>query len=348
MEVTQTNTAPDERQERIRMVRESAEGVLQEDLGRARRLRFGTEGYDPAKLAEFAELGWIATLLSEDRGGLGLGMGELAAIACELGRKLTPEPVWQMAIAASVHADEALLAGRTIILPAFATPGRDVPHLEGDRLTGTVERLPLGGKASAFVVESDAGIVLVQANSEGVSCSMGESHDGGHLATIDFINAPAEPLDGNAALLREQAALALSAYCLGLAESAFEITRTYLQDRRQFDRPIGSFQVLQHKMVDLLLELSLARAAVEQAAEFCDDHPDDLEEIKRQVSLARVQAAKAGDIVTRSAIQLHGGIGYTDEADIGLYLRKNMVLSGLLGSPAFHQARALEILENRR
>jgi alkylation response protein AidB-like acyl-CoA dehydrogenase len=339
---------PDERQERIAMVRDSAEGVLRDDLARARRLRFGTKGYESEKLEEFAVLGWIAMLLPENRGGLGLGMSELAAIACELGRRLTPEPVWQMAVAASVLAEDALLAGSAVVLPAFASPGAAIPKLSGDRLTGVVELLPLGGSASAFVVESDAGLVLVSASAEGVTCLVRESHDGAHLARLTFSDVPARRLEGDAWLLREWATLALSAYSLGLSEAAFEITRIYLTDRRQFDKPIGSFQVLQHKMVDLFLELSLARAAVEQAAETCDDRGNDRQEIRRQVSLARIQSGKAADLVTRAAIQLHGGIGYTDEADIGLYLRKNMVLSGLMGSTAFHQARAFELLENQQ
>lgn len=347
MDVVHIDSAPDEREDRIRMVRESAEAVLRDDIRRARALRFGTAGYDPAKLEEFAALGWMMTLLPEADGGLGMGLGELVAIASQLGRNLTPEPVLPMALVASILADAGLLEGRRVVLPGLARAGRPAPVFSGGRVTGEVEPVLLGGAASALLVETDRGAALVEAGAEGLTLDIRETHDGGHVAMPRLDGTPALPVDGDMALLREKAVLAHAACCLGLAEAAFEITCVYLKDRQQFGRPIGAFQALQHRMVDLLLELALARATVEQAADTIDRAPAGRREVQRQVSLARLQAGKAADIVTRSAIQLHGGIGYTDEADIGLYLRRSMTLSGLLGSGDFHQMRAFELQKER-
>lgn len=347
MDVALVEQAPDEREDRIRMVRESAADVLKGDVKRARSLRFGTPGIEASKLEEFASLGWLMTLLSEEGGGLGMGLGELAAIATELGRNLTPEPVVPMALAASLLGDPELLEGRRIVLPAFARSDATVPAFVDGVLTGAVEPVPLGGAAAALLVESDQGAALVETNAPGVSIDTRAAHDGGHLAFARFERSPATLVEGDMTLLREQATLAHAAYCLGLAEEAFEITSSYLKERQQFGRPIGAFQALQHRMVDLLLELSLARATVEQAAETMDIAPGDRREIQRHVSLAWSQTGKAADAVTRAAIQLHGGIGYTDEADIGLYLRKAMVLTGLMGRADFHQMRALQHLEAR-
>lgn len=347
MEVPTIDVAPDEREDNIRMVRDSAADVLRDDLTRNRALRFGPRGHDPARLKEFAALGWTMLRLPEERGGLGLGLAGLAAVAEELGRVLSPEPVIAMALTAALLPDEAILAGTRIVLPAFAPFGGEQPRLAGDRVTGQAEPVLLGAVADAWLVQTDGGAVLVEAGAPGVSVEAMASHDGGHLAALRFSDAPAARVAGDVEGLREEAALALSAYLLGLAERAFDITGTYLKDRRQFERPIGSFQVLQHRMVDLYLEIALARAAVEQAAEFADRRPEEEAGIRRLVSLARAQAGQAADRVTRAAIQMHGGIGYTDEADIGLFLRKFMVLSGLLGGGRFHWARALQLTETR-
>lgn len=347
MDVPVIDTAPDEREDNIRMVRDSAADVLRDDVARNRALRFGTPGHDPARLKEFAALGWTMVRLPEDRGGLGLGLAGLTAVAEELGRVLSPEPVVSMALVASLLPEESILSGARIVLPAFAPFGADLPRLAGDEVSGQAEPVHLGKIADAWLVQTDCGAALVDASSPGVTVEARTTHDGGHLAALRFERARAIRVEGDMATLREEAALALSAYLLGLAQGAFDITSAYLKDRRQFDRPIGSFQVLQHQMVDLYLELALARATIEQAAEFADRRPDEDGESRRLISLARAQAGQAAGLVTRVSIQMHGGIGYTDEADIGLFLRKYMVLSGLLGGSRFHWARARQLTETR-
>jgi len=338
-------TDADERAARIEMVGASAEDILCNDRKRARALRFSRPGFDPRKWDEFRQLGWLMLRVSEPEGGLGCGLGELCAIARHMGRGLTPEPVLAAALAASVLPDpqrERALAGQGIILPAFAAFGAAAPVHSDGRVTGLLEAVPYAAGASMFLVQLDNGAALVSPGGEGVELRLAGTHDGGHAGVLSLRDAPAVVIDVDLTTVREHAALALSAYLLGVAEVALDITIDYLRQRRQFNKPIGAFQALQHKSVDLLMEIWLMRAAIGAASSACDAGVEG-DELRKTVSLAKARASKAAAVVTQAAIQLHGGIGYTDEADIGLYLRKVMSCGGLLGTERFHRDRAFRL-----
>lgn len=345
MDITVTQTAPDEREESIRLIAESAAGVLKGDRARARRLRFAKPGIERATWAALAEQGWLLLRLPEERGGLAMGLSELCVIARAMGAELTPEPLPMASLIAPALPDDMLtevLDSRSIALPAFARHDGPMPVLDGGRLSGVCDAVPMAGVADAFVVQTITGAALVRAGAGGVVLQARDSHDGGHLGFLTFEGAAATAIAADMASLRDQAALVLSGQLLGIAETAFDITLAYLKDRRQFDQPIGAFQALQHRMVDLYLELTLMRAAVDSAAAALDDGATG-DAAARAVSLAKAGATRGAQTITQAAIQLHGGIGYTDEADIGLYLRKAMTLAGLLGTEAFHRARALTL-----
>jgi alkylation response protein AidB-like acyl-CoA dehydrogenase len=121
-------------------------------------------------------------------------------------------------------------------------------------------------------------------------------------------------------------------------DRVFGITLEYLKTREQFGRKIGSFQALQHRSADLKIQLSLTRAVVDAAARTMDQSKD-ARERRAAVSRAKARASDAASIMTRGCIQLHGGIGYTDAADPGLFLRKMMVLAPMFGSAPVHRAR---------
>jgi alkylation response protein AidB-like acyl-CoA dehydrogenase len=347
MDIFGKRIGSDEREESVRMIGESAAAVLKGDRARARSIRFTDAGLDRARLSEFAELGWMTLRVSEADGGLGLGVSELCALARQLGRELTPEPVPLLAIAAarlSTPSRDAIVSGEQVIIPIFARYGEAAASLADGRLTGRMEPTPFGAGADAFLVQSETGAALVRADGSGVSIIRQSTHDGGHLMTLSFSAAKSEAVECSADAMRDEAALALSAYLLGVAETAFDITKTYLCDRRQFGQAIGSFQALQHRMVDLYLEISLLTAAVESAAEHWDNGRGEIA-CARLVSLAKARASRASLTVTQASIQLHGGIGYSDEADIGLFLRKAMTLAGVLGTERFHRERAYRLLE---
>ena len=121
-------------------------------------------------------------------------------------------------------------------------------------------------------------------------------------------------------------------------DRAFTITLDYMKTREQFGRKIGAFQALQHRAVDMQIQVSLTRATIGTASYALDSAPT-LGQRQAAVSRAKVRASDAAMVVTRTCIQLHGGIGYTDAYDIGLFLRKAMVLSPLYGSPSVHRRR---------
>lgn len=340
MHIDTQTLEPDEREERLRMIDESADSALKGGRERARALRFSSPGFDRDKWAEFADLGWLALRVAEEDGGLGLGMGEVCVIARHLGRQLAPEPVLAAALIAPLLPPaerDLVLSGERIVLPAFAA---FVPAQSG--VIGTThEPVLLGDGADAFLVAEGDAARLVERAALG-DLPVHPVQDGGYLVDAADLGVAGTAIPGNTARAREEAALAVAAYLLGVSEVAFEITLEYLKDRKQFDRPIGSFQALQHKMVDLNLELALLEAAVGAAATALDDGVD-AQEVERMVSLAKARSAVASSTITRASIQLHGGIGYTDEADIGLYLRKAMTLNGLMGSERFHRDRAFAL-----
>nr|WP_279536117.1 enoyl-CoA hydratase-related protein [Pseudomonas aeruginosa] len=191
--------------------------------------------------------------------------------------------------------------------------------MQQGRLHGEVAHVHLAGAADAWLVACEQGLALVERDADGVELLCEATQDGAHLARLRFRDAPARWLSGEVTeQVLDEAALACAAYLVGLMDGAFERTLEYLKVRRQFGREIGSFQALQHRMVDLRIQIELSRAMVEQAAAAIDAGASESER-QRQVSSARVRASEAALLVTRQAIQLHGGIGYTDEADIGLF-----------------------------
>ena len=337
-----------ERAENIRMLRDSAAAVAPPggDLRRVRGLRFAAPGFDPAVWRQMCDMGWLGLRVPEAEGGAGLGMAEFCALAEELGGALAPEPLVTGAMAARMLRGDALaaaLAGERIILPAWqeradtVTAGQDTVLRDG-RVSGRKLFVPMAGGADAFLVTVQGGLALVERTAPGLSVDLAPTQDGGALGTLTLDAAPAEPIAGDLADAIEEATLATAASLLGLMERCFELTLDYLRTRKQFGRPIGSFQALQHRAADLKLQLALSRASIEAAAATLDSAaPPALR--RAAVSRAKARAADAASLVTRQSIQLHGGIGYTDEYDAGLYLRRAMVLANAFGSSRLHRAR---------
>ncbi|MBN8941649.1 MAG: acyl-CoA dehydrogenase family protein [Rhizobiales bacterium] len=340
-------TSADDRSDNIRMIRESAAAIVPPgDLARIRRLRYRAPGFDRAVWREICEMGWPGLRLAEAAGGSGLGMLEYCALAEECGAGLLPEPLIACAAVAQVLRGDrlaALLAGDAIVLPAWqeavnslATSGNTV--MRDGRLSGRKLFVPMAAGADAFLVTTAQGLALVERTAPGVSLSGQDTQDGGHVAALAFDRAPAVPIPGEFAAAMEEATLATAAYLLGVMERAFDMTLDYLRMRQQFGQPIGSFQALQHRAADLKIQIALTRASTEAASVTLETVA---EPAVRQaaVSRAKARAAEAAVLVTREAVQMHGAIGYTDEYDAGLYLRKAMVLASQYGSASVHRAR---------
>lgn len=351
----------EDRAEGLRLLRESAAAISPRNgpLARIRALRGSEAGFDRAVLAEMGALGWLGLRVDEGAGGAGLGVTELCALAEELGHGLVPEPfVAVAAIAAPLVAEPDVLAGRRVLLPAWAERphtldplGATVAFGEGEDLvvTGRKIAVPVAGGADGFLVTARAGdglaVALVERGAPGVAVTVEPTVDGGHLGTLVLDAAPALRIGPEAAArvarLIDEAAVATAAELVGLMDRAFAITLDYLRTRQQFGRPIGAFQALQHRAADLKIQIELARAAVSHAAAICDG-TGTVAERGAAVSLAKARASDAALLVTRQAIQLHGAIGYTDEADIGLFLRRAMALASCFGTAAAHRRRFAE------
>jgi alkylation response protein AidB-like acyl-CoA dehydrogenase len=334
--------------ESVRLIRDSAGAIAPRggDFRRIRALRFSPLGFDRAVWSEICAMGWVGLLLPEDQGGAGLGMAEYCALAEALGAGLVPEPLIAAVLVAGFlpdpwRADQ--LAGKRLVLPAWQeAPGALLApfstSLADGALSGRKIFVPMANAADAFLVATNTGLALVPADGEGVSLVTAPTQDGGHFGTLTFEDSPAIALAGDFASALEAAALATSAYLLGVMDRVFALTLDYLRTREQFGRKIGSFQALQHRAADLKILLELTRASVASAAAVFDSHDDNAARACA-VSRAKARATDAALRMTREAIQLHGGIAYTDEFDIGLFLRKAMVVAGQFGTSAWHRAR---------
>lgn len=360
--MTQTDILSSE-QEDLRLLRESARTLFERAGGsdRARKLRDAGGGFDAEMVRELAEAGVFGVAVPEDQGGLGMGLAAGGVIAEEVGRVIAPEPV-VLTIGLSLgllrrlcpdHPKMAQLIGGEISL-AVAWQERGPDGAPADATCRYADGKLTGGKAWVVgaigshgflvVAEQDDGpvLVLAEADAQGLVIDKRTQADGSSLGELSFSGTPAAELATGGAVLTALAeaiadATALAAAELvGLSERAFEITLDYIKTREQFDKPIGSFQVIQHRAVDLNVICEVAQAGVREALAQMDSETDP--KVRAPIaSRAKARAVTAAKRITRDAIQLHGAVGYTDEFDIGLYLNRALVLSAWLGDDAYHR-----------
>jgi alkylation response protein AidB-like acyl-CoA dehydrogenase len=343
------------------------------DIARVRRLR-GTPGeYDRAVWKNMAELGWLGILVPEQYGGLGLGLTEMAIVAKGLARVLTPEPL----AASAVLAATALIAGENEalkrdelprlaageMLPALAwqeeagaletgaARTRAVAFEGGYKVSGVKRFIPGAAQADAYLVsaQADTGLFLLwlPRDSGGMRLELEPLADGRSFGTLKLNDAlvPTAQVVATGGAAREALARAFDhgaaiagAELAGVMERALEMTLDYLKTRVQFGKPIGAFQALQHRAVDLHIHREVASAVLDDALAQLDGGPAPA---ARAMLASRVKArcADAAMRITREAIQMHGAIGFTDEYDAGLYLKRALTLSAWLGHAAWHRRR---------
>ncbi len=335
------------RRSSIELVRQNARAITgpAEDLQRVRDCRFKSPGYDSKIWAEIGALGWPGLLVAEESGGSGLGMAELCALVEELGRGLVPEPVAAVAIAAPYLPSgelETVLAGQGIVLPALIGDSVPATGFADGKLSGT-KRFVIGAAgADGFLVDTASGLAFVKANGSGVSIRTVPTRDGGEAGTVTFDDAAAALVKGEAHTLREGLSLTQSAYLFGAMSRLFEITLDYLSTRKQFGAYIGSFQALQHRAVDLKIQISVSRAVLDDAIAAVEDGGNDA---FRSATIARATArvARAAMKIVQECVQMHGAIGVTDEYDAGLFARKILTLFNHGGRPEDHLKRYFDL-----
>ncbi|MEA2664070.1 MAG: hypothetical protein QOI11_1014 [Candidatus Eremiobacteraeota bacterium] len=315
----------------------------------------------------FAELGWLAVGAPEDLGGFG-GPVETLILLEQLGRGLVVTPyVPQVVLAGTIlraaeRTDllEALVEGKQRFAVAYEEPhARYDPGLvgttavrDGDAfvLSGTKVRVLDPGSAGTILVSARTGdeisLFAVPADAPGSTRTPYAAEDGHDVADLAFANVRADagaligPLGGGLPLLErglDHAVAGLCAEALGLMSVMLEATVDYTKQRHQFGVAIGSFQALQHRMAEMFVEVELARSMAYLAAITLDE-PDDAAR-RRGISAAKVQIARSGRFVGQGAIQLHGGIGMSEEYKVGHYFKRMTLIERLLGDADYHLRR---------
>lgn len=342
-----------------------------EELKRVRANRFVQPGFDRAGWREMAEAGWLGFVVPEEYGGVGLGFADLALVLIQLGKGLVPAPFVATAVLAArtlAGSDNAALRAERLPqlvagawLPALAwqearasldVKARQLVCANG-KLNGRKVFVPDAGGADAFIVSAaesgGTALYLVDKGAPGLTLEFEQRVDGGFYGHLTFVDTPvgaqvAGPQRSETLLaaVLDEGRVAASAELLGVMTRALEISVDYLKQRVQFDKPIGSFQALQHKTVDLFILSEISRSVLLQATALFDGEAD---ATQRAVAASQVKArcSDAALKIGKDAIQLHGGIGYTDECNIGLYLKKAMYLASWLGSASAHRARYADL-----
>lgn len=307
-----------------------------------------------------AEAGWTGILLPEELGGAGLTLAEQAVVSEALGRALLSEPVAMSAVAASRllavagASPEArrlaagLADGGSIIAPVLpdASGATVSAQRQGDGyvLSGSRRNVDFARSATDFLVVAatgeGAGLFSVPAGVAGLSVEMAAGVDGAGIGTVRFdrCSVPSESLLATAVTANDltdgaidAARVALAAELAGLASRAVEMTIEYTKERIQFGKPIASFQVIQHRLVDMWTDAEFACAAVVNAVETLAQ--GDERAGRMAVLAAKARAGDAATSICRRAVHLYGAMGFTDECDIGLYLKRATSLNATLGQP---------------
>jgi alkylation response protein AidB-like acyl-CoA dehydrogenase len=363
-----------------KMLQDTAAPFLRDEGGPAKQLRHWRDieckdGFGHGLWKQFGELGLTGICIPESAGGLGLGSTEAALVLEEIGRNLTPSPFLSSAVAAvralegTAHAQRwfpGILAGEAVIALAID----EGPHHAPGQVALGAERqgngFILSGEKQFVVQGASADMILVAARTSGSgtdgitlfalekdaaglsveNVALADSSKAARLTfdqvALDADSVVGEVDNGWAPLSRALNAgrAGSAAELVGVAAGATALTLDYLKQRQQFGKLIGEFQALQHRAAHLYGEIEIARAAALKAAQLLDsDDPS----AALMVSVAKAKAADVAGLAAREGVQMHGGIGMTDEHDIGLYLKRQAVLAPMFGDVRYHRNRVAEL-----
>ncbi|MGQ7830186.1 acyl-CoA dehydrogenase family protein [Altererythrobacter sp. Z27] len=354
------------------------EGAIAKQL-RHWRDRECKDGFGHALWKQMGELGFTGILVSEEDGGLGMGHVEAGIVLEEIGRNLTPSPFLTSSVLAATALGHASADLRGRYLPGlvsgdsvFAVAVDEGPKHRPERIACKAERsgngFKLSGKKDFVVHGASADMIVVAArtsgsdgDADGVTLfavpkdAAGMSHDAVRLVdssiathtTFDNVELDGDAVigevDGGREVLNTllmAGRVGAAAEGVGVARGAMDMTVEYLRQRKQFGRLIGEFQALQHRAAHLYSEVEIARAAVIKAQQLLDAGS---EKAELMVSVAKAKVAKTAGLSVREGVQMHGGIGMTDEYDIGLYMKRDRALQEFLGDAYYHANRVAEL-----
>lgn len=325
-----------------REIQRTARDLLAERATFARVREHAEAGTTDAALwKELCELGWPGIAITEEHGGQGLGTIELSILCEELGRTVAPVPFLASAMAACVIEQAGTPEQRERWLPGLAS-GETIGAL-ASAVDGTAGLVVSGAEADVIVLveEDGSGRLLTPEDAE---VSKVAAIDPTRSAALVSAGPDAgEALeDGCPGLGR--ALVAVSSELVGVSERALEMTVAYVKDRKQFGVPVGAYQAVSHRCAQMLLDTEKARSTAAFAAWTADADPEGLAEA---AAMAKAAASDAGREVTASAIQAHGGIGFTWEADVHWLFKRAQIDAALLGGAGRHRARVAAILAEK-
>ena len=333
-------------------------------------------GYDEALWKEMVDLGWSGILIPEEYGGFDFGMVGMGSIFEEMGKTLTPSPLFSTGVlGASLISLGGNNSQKQSLLPkivdgslttalALEEGNRHSPYSINTKAVKDGDNFKISGEKTFVIDGHTAGLLIVAArtdgsiddssgislflvdpNSKGIEITKTSMVDSRNAASIQFEDAIVSPSEilgeqnNGAGILEEvldRAQIAISAEMLGNASQAFDITLEYLKERKQFGAVIGTFQALQHRAAEMYSELELTKSSVIAACNAVDENSNDL---KRMASLAKFKAGETNYLVTNEAVQMHGGVGVTDEYDVGLYMKRARVTEQIFGNSEYHLDR---------
>ena len=325
------------------------------------------EGFNSDFWQQFSELGWLSLPFKEDSGGLGYGPVELSILFEEFGKVLVVEPYLSTVVLSGTIIDnstfdrrieliEGIIAGDKHLSLAYiesdqnfdhSAPKTTASHQGDDILVNGKKSLVLnGGSANHFIVmltlDTECTLVLIDKDQAGVSLKQYPTVDGQTCAELVFENVSitneAIIAQGDEAkrLLDEAlnlATLCISAESIGCMTACYLQTVEYTKGRQQFGQPISNFQVLQHRMVDMFIETEMCKSLLYKAMLECDADEDTK---AQSVAALKYQVGTAGKSVAQQAVQLHGGMGVSEEMLIGHYLKKLVAIDALFGNADYH------------
>ena len=330
-------------------------------------------GYDESLWMEMVNLGWSGILIPEEYGGFDFGMVGMGSILEEAGKTLTPSPLFSTGV---LGASLLTLGGndsqKQTYLPqivdgtlttalALEESNRHAPYSidtqakkNGDQfIISGCKNFVIDGHSSNLLIvaartegsvddESGITLFLVNSDSQGVEITKTSMVDSRNAANIKFsdVTVSSDNILGeenNGASLLEvvldRAQIAISAEMLGNASQAFNLTLEYLKERKQFGAVIGTFQALQHRAAEMYSELELTKSSVIAACNAVDENSNDL---RRMASLAKFKSGETNHLITNEAVQMHGGVGVTDEYDVGLFMKRARVTEQIFGNSEYH------------
>ena len=337
------------------------------------------DGFGHKLWHQFAEMGFTGMLVKEEDGGLGMGHVEAGIVLEEIGRNLTPSPFLTSSVLAATVLGEGSSDMRGRWLPGlisgeavFAVAIDEGPKHNPDRITTTAEKSGNGFKLNGtkdFVVHGiSADMIVVAARTSGSDSdkggitlfavpkdAAGMSHDAVRLVdssvathtTFDGVELDGDAVigevDGGREILDKvlrAGRIGAAAEGVGVARGAMDMTVDYLKQRKQFGKLIGEFQALQHRAAHLYSEVEIARAVTIKAAQLLDA---DSGAADMFASVAKAKVGKAASLAVKEGVQMHGGIGMTDEYDIGFYMKRDRALAEFLGDPYYHANRVAQL-----